>query len=111
MTGTERRPVADEKVAEVAFLGALAVLAILVAAVGLIAAEKHGYAAGVDYLENPYIWLDWFTAGISVVSGVLALASLSVLRGGRTPIKAVAILSRLLIVGTVAATLVFVWLT
>ena len=99
----------DDKVAEGAFAGSLALLAVLIAVVGLVGSAQDK-VQGVEYLAWKFEYFQWFIVALSVGTGLLALLSLSHMRGGRASIRLISGLIRLLIAGTVVATVGFAWL-
>jgi hypothetical protein len=97
----------DNKIAEQAFAGSLAIIAVLIAVVGLVgtAADK---VSGISYLLPRFEFLQRSIAGLSVFAAIVALVSLQRLRGTAIPGGLIAWLLRLLIVGTALVTVAFV---
>jgi hypothetical protein len=97
----------DDKVSEQIYAGSLSILAVLIAVVGLVAAA-HEKVSTIPYLSWKFQLLQWFMAALSGVAGLVAYLSLAKMRGATSPMWIIVSLSRVLIAGTVAATLGFV---
>jgi hypothetical protein len=101
---------ADDKVAEQVFAGSLAILAVLIAVVGLVGAAQDK-VAGIEYLAPLYEHFQWSVAGLSGLAGVAALLAFEKMRGRAVWMWLIVLIARLLIVGTVAVTVGFVWIS
>jgi hypothetical protein len=97
----------DDKLAEQAFSGSLAIIAVLIAVVGLVGAAADK-VSGISYLLPRFEFLQRSIAGLSVLGAIVALLSLQRLRGTDVPGWLIAWPLRLLIVGTAAVTVAFV---
>lgn len=97
----------DDKLAEQAFAGSLAIIAVLIAVVGLVGAAADR-VSGISYLAPRFEFLQYSIAALSVVGAFVALLSLQKMRGGQIAIGWIVWPLRLLIVGTAAVTVVFV---
>lgn len=97
----------DDKIAEQIFAGSLSILAVLIAVVGLVGAAQDKVSA-ISYLAWKFETLQWFMAGLSAFAGIVAWLALSKMRGSQTSIGLIIWVSRVLIVGTVLATVGFV---
>jgi hypothetical protein len=100
----------DEKVTEQIFAGSLAILAVLIAVVGLVGAAQDK-VSGISYLAPLYERFQWSVAGLSILAGIVSLLSLQKMRGTAIWMSLIVWLARLLIVGTVAVTVGFVWIS
>jgi hypothetical protein len=99
----------DDKMAEGAFAGAFALLAVLIAVVGLVGVAQDK-VQGIEYLAWKLEYFQWFMVALSVGAAFLALLSFSHMRGGWASIRLISVLVRVLIAGTVVATVGFAWL-
>lgn len=98
------------KIEEQIFGGSLAILAVLIAVVGLVAAAQDK-VSGISYLAPIFEWFQWAIAALSVWSGAVALVALAKMQGCAVNMRLLVWLTRVLIVGTVAATVGFVWIS
>jgi hypothetical protein len=97
----------DDKLAEQAFAGSLAIIAVLIAVVGLVGTATDK-VAGISYLLPKFQYLQYSIGVLSVFGAGVALLSLQRLRGTNVPGGLIGWSLRLLIVGTAAVTVAFV---
>jgi hypothetical protein len=100
----------DEKLVEQIFNGALAILAVLVAVAGVVAAG-YDKISGLPDVEPRFRYFLWAAAVLAIVACSLSLLALERLRGHAIPIGLILLLARLLMIGAALASVGIVIIT